>query len=269
MHSPSNNNGNLDPNQTMRLEQQRAELRSAKLPHYLDVQNMHKTSVTKKVDFKLLKSLPKFDGSNTPTLREWLEAILGVLLHIPGGADDPSMLAWLMHSAVSGRAKEVIATENDRLRNLGLPELHAMNDQGQQLMGLLYITFPMKETNLFLLNLLQVVRIHWRDSTAPTENLRQFQQRFEQHQLVAGTHVGNQAQMFSEYTARMFFISALPTEIQSLITTQDVIAYDDPHLSPAAIAQLYDLIHKEFDLRSERGESLTPQRKYDVCTTLA
>ena len=76
MHSPSNNNGNLDPNQTMRLEQQRAELRSAKLPHYLDVQNMHKTSVTKKVDFKLLESLPKFDGSNTPTLREWLEAIL-------------------------------------------------------------------------------------------------------------------------------------------------------------------------------------------------
>jgi hypothetical protein len=35
----------------------------------------------------------------------------------------PSMMAWLMHSAVSGRAKEVITTENDRLRNLGLPEL--------------------------------------------------------------------------------------------------------------------------------------------------
>ena len=81
---------------------------------------------------------------------EWLDAILGVLLHIPGGTDDPSMLAWLMHSAVSGRAKEVIVTENDRLRNLGLPELHAMNDQGQQLMGLLYSTFPVKETNLFL-----------------------------------------------------------------------------------------------------------------------
>ena len=73
--------------------------------------------------------------------------------------------------------------------------------------------------------------------------------------------------MFSEYTARMLFISALPTEIQSLITTQDVIVYDDPHLSPAAIAQLYDLIHKEFDLRSERGESLTPQRKYDSYPT--
>eukprot|EP01046_Picozoa_sp_COSAG06_P004523 COSAG06_NODE_189_length_20763_cov_8.677376_16_plen_145_part_00 len=67
----------------------------------------------------------------------------------------------------AARAKAVISTENDRLRNLGLPELHAMNDQGQQLMGLLYSTFPMKETNLFLLNLLQVVRIHWRDSTAP------------------------------------------------------------------------------------------------------
>jgi hypothetical protein len=39
---------------------------------------------------------------NPRTMWEWLDAILGVLLHIPGGTDDPSMLAWLMHSAVSG-----------------------------------------------------------------------------------------------------------------------------------------------------------------------
>ena len=51
------------------------------------------------------------------------------------------MMAWLMFSSVTGRAKEVVATENDRLRNLGLPELHAQNDHGQSIMGLLYTTF--------------------------------------------------------------------------------------------------------------------------------
>ena len=48
--------------------------------------NINKTSVTKKVDVKLLNKLAKFDGSHKPTLREWLDSILEVLLHIPGGA---------------------------------------------------------------------------------------------------------------------------------------------------------------------------------------
>ena len=71
LHSPVTGNINLDPDQTVRLEQQRADIRNDRLPSFLQVKNINKTSVTKKVDVKLLNKLAKFDGSHKPTLREW------------------------------------------------------------------------------------------------------------------------------------------------------------------------------------------------------
>eukprot|EP01043_Picozoa_sp_COSAG02_P022465 COSAG02_NODE_1168_length_14134_cov_19.590310_14_plen_155_part_00 len=89
------------------------------------------------------------------------------------------------------------------------------------MMDLLYTSFVHEEENKFLLNLMQVVRICWRDPLAPTENLKEFFQRFQMHLREARAHYGAEdasLRVFPEFTARMLFIAALPAEVQSLWT---------------------------------------------------
>ena len=57
-------------------------------------------------------------------------------------------------------------------------------------MDLLYQSFMPDDENEYMLNLLQVVRICWRDKNAPHENLQEFYQRFQQHLQQASAHYG-------------------------------------------------------------------------------
>ena len=43
------------------------------------------------------------------------------------------------------------------------------------------MSFPYEEENLFALNLMQVLRVYWRDPGHDNETLQQFQQRFKWH----------------------------------------------------------------------------------------
>jgi hypothetical protein len=90
-------------------------------------------------------------------------------------------------------------------------------------MDLMCRHFYKEDQNLFLLNIMQLVRISWRDERAPSESLSQFYQRFQQHLREASAHYGGTITPLPEITARLLFVSGLPQEVQSLITTQKII----------------------------------------------
>ena len=122
-----------------------------------------------------------------------MESLLDSVLQVPKGADNPALLPYLMYMALDGRAKECIRVENARLKAEGKIELHFRHDKGDGIMDALYNAFVHEEENKFLLNLMQVVRISWRDASAPDENLREFHMRFQMHLREAQSHYASDA----------------------------------------------------------------------------
>ena len=250
---------------------------SARMPSHLQEVYRRVDSIKYKVDTKLLDTLLKFDGSHSPvTLRLFCAKVRDVTFLIPKGSDDRSLQSYLMYHALTGRAKEVIDVENQRLRGLGMEEVHRRADNGNALLAHLYTTFPIEETNVFMLNLLRLVRVFWRDANAPQENLREFAQRFNSLRIAAGTHYPSDdmvicracgmstAQVMPELTLRMLYMSALPAEIQVYATTQRKYKWDDPLLSAADLQDFHEMIQDEYERRAKRKQPLTRQQKFSA-----
>ena len=253
------------------MEQEEMDIarRRSTLPAHLRMSSQHTTSVSHGVKREVIDAIKKYDGSNKPvTLRLWVESLLDSVLQVPKGADNPALLPYLMYMALDGRAKECIRVENARLKAEGKIELHFRHDKGDGIMDALYNAFVHEEENKFLLNLMQVVRISWRDASAPDENLREFHMRFQMHLREAQSHYASDTvgmkplEVLPELSARLLFVAGLPMEVQSMITSQQSIAWADPALSEYGQQQMYEAIFNEYELRRRRGEKLTPQVNY-------
>jgi hypothetical protein len=248
---------------------------AASLPNFLQQAHRQQKSVQYKIDPKLLDRLKLFDGSHDPvSLRDSVESVREVAVMIPKGDQDKSLQSYLMFSCLEGRALECAKVENARLRSLDQTELQQRADLAEAIIVLMYRSFPKEDTNLYMLELMRFVRVHWRDANAPDENLREFMQRFMAHMTAAKAYYHESAQapctscgrphveFMTELSTRMLFVAALPVEIQTYITTQRVVRYDDPALTPAQLDQLYAMCNDEYDLREKRGEKLTKQASY-------
>jgi hypothetical protein len=62
---------------------------------------------------------------------------------------------------------------------------------------LMYRSFVFDDENEFVLNFMQLVRSHWRDPRAPSENLREYHQRFSQHLRMASSYYDNMVRVNS------------------------------------------------------------------------
>ena len=128
-------------------------------------------------------------------------------------------------------------------------------------MDLMCRHFFREPQNTFLLHFAQLVRSCWRDARAPQESLLQYHSRMLHLQREAAAYYDNTVTALPELTARLLFVAGLPTEIQSIVTTQKAIRWDDPDLDGQSLEKLYDMIFTEYELREKRCESLTPQQR--------
>lgn len=95
--------------------------------------------------------------------------------------------------------------------------------------------------NDFLLHLSQIARTCWRDERAPKESAMQYFQRFQHHRRAASAHYQYTVAPLPELSMRLLFIAGLPMEVQTMITTQKIIVYDDPELDSESIQELYEM----------------------------
>ena len=232
------------------------------LPKYLHMSKQHTVSVSHGVKQEIIDLIKIYSGTDDPSLRDWVMSIADAVLRIPNGADDASLKPYLMFISVDGAAKDVLRIENLRLVSQGKSELHARPDNGDAIMDLMCRHFFREPMNTFLLHFAQLVRSCWRDARAPQESLLQYHSRMLHHQREAAAYYDNTVTVLPELTARLLFVAGLPTEIQSIVTTQKAIRWDDPDLDGQSLEQLYDMIFTEYELREKRCESLTPQQRY-------
>ena len=67
-----------------------------------------KCSVIYGIKQEIIDLIPKYCGTDTPTLREWATGIAEAVFRIPKGADDPGLKPYLMYVTVNDQAKEVL-----------------------------------------------------------------------------------------------------------------------------------------------------------------
>jgi hypothetical protein len=164
------------------------------------------------------------------------------VLRIPDGANDATLIPYLMFVTVGGMAKDVLRIENQRLAAEGKTELHGRADNGDGIMDLMCMHFYQEDENAFLLCFSQLVRTCWRDERSPQESLKQYQHRMNHLMREASAYYNNAVAPVPELTFRLLFIAGLPAEVQSIVTTQKAVCWDNPELKPSEIQQLYEMI---------------------------